>query len=188
MKTVTGTIFLVVVIFLLNSCAIFNGGKVLLAIKQIDQSSLSAENEIFERESGIQLVIVKRGLWSMQDNSKNKSIELYFLSLLNNDLVYSVNNNQNEFVTQIVQDNKIHIITNNQFNDFSDYEKAILLIVSTSTLALMTDTEYDQNNIKNMFFNFITSYDTEELPNIVKAQWYKNKNIILTSDGILVGK
>lgn len=159
---------------------------VLDAARQINQSSLSMENAKFEQESGIELVIVKRGLWSMQNTFKNKSIEQYFLCLLNNDLTYSLNKNQNEFIKQIIHDDKIHITTNNQFYNYSNYEKAILLIVSTSTLALMTDTSYNQNNIQNMFFNFITNYDTSELPNIVNSQWYKNKNIRLTSNGILI--
>ena len=122
----------------------------------------------------------------MQNTFKNKSLEKYFISLLDNNLTYSLNNNQNEFVKQIIQGEKINIMTNNQFINYSNYERAILLIASTSTLALMSDTSYNQSNTKNMFFKFIESYDSRDFPNIANAQWYKNKNITITADGILI--
>ncbi|MCL2211994.1 MAG: hypothetical protein FWB95_08745 [Treponema sp.] len=186
MKRALWLFSLMAIILLINSCVIFNGAAVWAAASQINKTSLSTENANFEKESGIELVLVKRGLWSMQDFSKNKAIKNYFLSLLNNDLTYSLNNSQNEFVKQTIQDDKINIITNNKFNNYSNYERAILLIVSTSTLALMTESNYNPNNVKNMFFKFITCYDTRELPNIVNAKWYKSKNIILTTDGIII--
>ena len=182
MKNVIGILCLLVIILIVNSCAIFGGG----IAGQINQSSLSPENTLFEQEYGIELVWVKRGLWSMQDTFRNKTINQYFLSLLDNTLTYSLNNNQDEFVKQVIQNDKINIIVRNQFSHFSDYERAILLIASTSTLALMSDTNYNQNNVPNMFFNFIASYSAREIPNIVNAQWYKNKNITITGDGVLI--
>jgi len=122
----------------------------------------------------------------MQNSFKNKSIEHYFLSLLDNNLTYLLNTSQNEFVKQTIQNEKILIVTNNQFNSYTDYERIILLIASTSTLALMSDASYNQRNTQNMFFSFIDSYDSRDIPNIVNTQWYKNKNITITSDGIII--
>jgi len=186
MKGVTGFLCLLIAILLINSCAIFSGGAVWAASNQINQSSLSAENEQFEQDYGIKLVIIKRGLWSMQNTYKNKSMEQYFLNLLNNNLTYTLNNDQDEFVKQVVQDDNINIIVKNQFSNYSDYERAILLIASTSALALLSDTGYNQNNVSKMFFNFIESYDTSELPSIVNSQWYKNKRITIKGDGIFI--
>ena len=186
MKFVKSIFCILAVLLLINSCAILSGGAVWAASRQIDDSTLSIENAAFEQESGIQLIVVKRGLWSMQNSFKIKSIELYFLSLLDNSLTYLLNTNQNEYVKQTIQNEKIIITTNNRFNNYSDYERAILLIASTSTLALISDTSFNQRNTQNMFFSFIDSYDSREIPNIVNSQWYKNKNITITANGIII--
>ena len=186
MKNAIFIFCLLTAFLLINGCAIFSGASVLAASNQIDRSELSADNAAFEQDTGIRLVVVKRGLWSMQNSFRNNTINKYFLSLLDNNLTYSFNNNQNELVRQIIHDEKINIIANNQFSFFSDYEKSILLIASTSTLALMSDAGYNQNNVPNMFFNFINSYDAADIPGIVNSQWYKNRNITITTDGILI--
>jgi|GEM_PF-6103023 len=186
MKIFLQILSLLITVLLINSCVLFNGLSVIVANKQINQSALSIENEIFEQEYGTELVFVKRGLWSMQDSFSNNSIKLYFINLLDNNLTYSLKNNQDEFVKQVNKDDKINIFVNNQFSNYSIYEKAILLIVSTSTLALMSDRSYNQKNVPNMFFNFIDSYDAKEIPNIINSQWYKSKNITITDDGIII--
>jgi len=186
MKFIKSIFCIIAILLLINSCVIFRGGAVWAAIIQIDKSTLSTENTAFEQESGIELVVVKRGLWSIQNSFKIKSVKHYFLSLLDNSLTYLLNTNQNEYVKQTIQNEKIIITTNNQFNNYSDYERAILLIASTSTLALISDTNFNQRDTQNMFFNFIHNYDLKEIPNIVNSQWYKNKNITITDDGIII--
>jgi hypothetical protein len=79
-----------------------------------------------------------------------------------------------------------HIVINAQFQDFTEYEKAILIIASTSTLALLRDTNFNQNEVQNMFFRFIEGYDENDISNIVNAQWFKDKNITITNNGIII--
>ncbi|MCL2186958.1 MAG: hypothetical protein FWB86_14085, partial [Treponema sp.] len=135
---------LMVIIFIINSCAVLSGVVVLQAMREIDQSTLSFENENFQSESGIDLTVVKRGLWSMQNTYRNNSIKMYYRSLLVNDLVFSLNNDQRELVRQNINGNNINITINTQFQNYSEYEKAIFLIVSTTSLALLHDTTFNR--------------------------------------------
>lgn len=174
-------------ILLINSCG---GLKVLSAIGQINKSELSAENEIFQQETNIQLIVVKRGLWSMQNQYKNKMIQSYFNKLLNNQLMYSVDNTQNEFAKQIVTENIKIFINGNIFQNYTDFEKEVLLIASTSTLALIEDTKFNKKEIPNMFFKIIKEYDEPsmnyDISGIINSQWYKEKKLILTDNGIIL--
>jgi hypothetical protein len=102
-------------------------------------------------------------------------------------LVFSVNGNQREFAQQEIRDNEeIGISINNQFQDYSKYEKLILIIASTSTLALRRDANFKQNEVPDMFFKFIASYDDGDIPGIINAKWYKDKNITVTDNGIII--
>jgi len=187
MKKMFQNFWLMAIIFTINSCALLGGAAVLQASREIDQSTLSSENENFQKESGINLTVVKRGLWSMQNTYRNSSIEIYYKSLLVNDLVFSLNNDQRELVRQNINGNDINIAINRQFQNYSEYEKEILLIVSTSSLALLRDNTFNRNDIPQMFFRFINEYDTREIPGIINAQWYKDRNITITNDGIIIG-
>jgi hypothetical protein len=174
-------------IFTVNNCVIFSGGAVLKAANEINASVLSAENESFQKEAEINLTIVKRGLWSMQSTYKNSMIELYYKSLLDNRLVYSVDNSKNEFAQQNHNNDTIGIVINGQYQDYTEFEKAILLIVSTSTLALLRDSNFNKNEVPNMFFKFIGEYNPSEILGIINAQWFKNKSITIIDDSIVIG-
>jgi hypothetical protein len=178
--------WLVSFIFIISSCSIARGAAVWNAVNEINASGLSAENEMFEQRTGIKLIYVKRGLWSMQSAYKNSMIDLYFKSLMNNSLVYSVNESKNEFVQQTITEGTINIVTNNRLQNYTDYEKAILLIASTSTLALLRDSNFNKNEVPNMFFKFIGEYDAKDIPGIINAQWFKSKNITVTSDSVII--
>jgi hypothetical protein len=154
MKKIIGAFGLMACIFTINSCALLGGVAVMQAGSEINQSVLSVENEKFKQEYGIELVIVKRGLWSMQSTFKNSMIELYYRSLLDNRLVFSFDSIRKEFAQQRITGDMISITINGQFQDFSEYEKAILIIASTSTLALLRDTNFKQDEVPNMFFRF----------------------------------
>ena len=186
MKRIFLIIGLMAIIFSINSCAIFRGGAVLQASREIDQSVLSIENEKFQQESGINLTWVKRGMWSMQNTFRNRLIEMYYRSLLSNDLVFIINNNQRELAKQSINDNNINIVINNQFQNYLEYERFVLLIASTSSLALLSDTNHNKNEITNMFFRFINEYNDGSIPGITNAQWFKDKNITITNDGIII--
>ena len=187
MKRIIQVLLVTTITLVISSCVIISGGAVLKASSEINKSVLSAENEIFQQESGINLIVVKRGLWSMQNSYKNKMINTYFNSLLNNQLVYSINNDQEEYAKQSFSGNNINIsIKISQNQNYTDYEKAILVIASTSTLALLRDTNYNKSNIPRMFFNFIQSYDDNDIPGITNTQWYKDKSISLTDNGIII--
>ena len=187
MKKIIGIFGLMACIFSINSCALLGGAAVMQASSEINKSVLSIENENFQQEYGIELIIVKRGLWSMQSTFKNSMIELYYRSLLDNRLIFSFDNVKREFAQQRIIDDRISIVINGQFQNFTEYEKAILIIASTSTLALLRDTNFKQDEVLNMFFRFIDEYDKRDIPNIISAQWYKDKNIIITNDGIIIG-
>jgi hypothetical protein len=183
----------IVFVFSLIACALFISSCAMLgASKTIDKSSLSIENEKFQEEAGLNLIHVKRGLWSMQNTFKNKFIAHYFENLLDNRIEYSIDNSQEEFAKQIISDEKINIsINTNIFQTYSGYEKAILLIASTSTLALFQDASYNKLQTKDMFYNFIYSYSNYEpatVPKIIEANWYKQKSISLTDNGIIINQ
>jgi len=181
-----GIFGLMACVFTINSCAILGGVAVLQAIGEIDRSALSIENENFQQEYGIELIVIKRGLWSMQSTFRNSMIQLYYRSLLDNRLVFSFNSDIKEFAQQVIIDDRINIVINGQFQDFTEYEKAILIIASTSTLALLRDTNFNQDKVQNMFFRFIERYDEKDIPNIVNAKWFKDKNITTTNNGIII--
>jgi len=187
MKQFKKCLILMVFVFTLNSCVLFSGGAVWQANNKITASTLSSENEDFQQKTGINLTSVKRGLWSMQSTFKNNMINSYFENLMDNNLIFSLDENQKEYAQQKTVDNIINITINNQFQSYTAYEKAILLIASTSTLALLNDPKFKKNEIPKMFFKFIESYDTNELPDIINSQWYKNKEILITDDGIIIG-
>jgi len=173
--------------FIINSCAIFSGGAVLQAINEINASVLSAENEDFQQKAGIELIVVKRGLWSAQSTHKNSMIKLYYKSLLDNHLVFSIDDSKKEFAQQKTIDNIINITINNQYQSYTKYEKEILLIASTSALALLNDSAFNKNEVPNMFFKIIGDYDAKEIPGIINAQWFKNKKLLITDDhGIII--
>jgi len=172
--------------FIINSCALFGGGAVLQAINEINASVLSAENENFQQKTGIELIVVKRGLWSAQSTYKNNMIKLYYKSLLDNNLVFSVDNSKKEFAQQKTIDNIINITINNQYQNYTKYEKEILLITSTSVLALLNDSNFNKNEVPNMFFKIIGDYDPAEIPGIINAQWFKNKKILITDDHSII--
>jgi len=180
--------FLVFCFLFINGCLVFRVGEIMHVNNKIEKSSLSEENKIFEKESGIELIVVKRGLWSMHNYSKNKVIYSYYESLLNNTLIYLLNIDQKEFVQQSFINETIRIQFNNQFQEYTEYENAILLITATSALALLKDSSFNKNEISNKFFDFIKSYNENELKNIIEAQWYKNKNITITDNGIIIGQ
>jgi hypothetical protein len=187
MKKYIGVFGLMACIFTITSCALLGGAAVMQASSEINQSVLSVENENFQQEYGIELIIVKRGLWSMQSTFKNSMIELYYRSLLDNRLVFSFDSIRREFAQQRIIDDMISIVINGQFQNFTEYEKEILIIASTSTLALLRDTNFKQDEIPNMFFRFIDEYDKTDIPNIISAQWFRGKNIIIANDGIIIG-
>ena len=186
MKKVIGIFGSMACIFTINSCVLLNGAAVMQASNEINRSVLSIENENFQQEYGIELIFVKRGLWSMQSTFKNSMIELYYRSLLDNRLVFSFDSAVREFAQQRIIDDEINIVINGQFQNFTEYEKAILIIASTSTLALLRDTNFNQNEVQNMFFRFIETYDKEDIPNIVNAQWFKDKNITIINNGVII--
>lgn len=91
MKSFIRIMWLTGFILTINNCVIFNAGAVLLANKEINATVLSTENEYFQQAAGINLAYVKRGLWSMQSTFKNKTIEKYYRSLLDNRLTFVLN-------------------------------------------------------------------------------------------------
>jgi len=187
MKKFIQILWLIGLILIINSCALFSGGAVLQAINEINASVLSAENENFQQKTGIELIVVKRGLWSTQSTHKNSMIKLYYKSLLNNNLVFSEDDNKKEFAQQKTIDNIIYITINNQYQSYTKYEKEILLIASTSTLALLNDSNFNKNEIPNMFFKIIGDYEAESIPGIINAQWFKSKKILITDEhGIII--
>jgi hypothetical protein len=186
MKKFIKILWLISFILIINSCVILRGSAVLLANNEINASVLSAENENFQQKAGINLTVVKRGLWSMQSTYKNSMIKLYYKNLLDNRLVFSVDDSKKEFAQQKTIDNTISIIINNQYQYYTEYEKAILLIASTSTLALLNDSSFNKKEVPNMFFKFIEEYDAIEIPGIINAQWFKNRNILIVDCGIII--
>jgi len=188
MKFLGKWLILAVFTITINSCVLFSGGAVWKAMNEINASSLSSENEEFQQKAGINLTVVKRGLWSVQSTHKNTMITSYYKNLLDNNLVFSLVENQKEYAQQKTIENKIIITVNNQFQSYTAYEKAILLVVSTSSLALLNDPNFKRNEIPNMFFKFIEEYEAEGLPDIINSQWYKNKEILITDNGgIIIG-
>jgi hypothetical protein len=184
---------LMVAVLAVTGCILLNGCMAMLGLNvwrvngEINRTALSAENEVFQRETGINIASVKRGLWSMQNAYRNKMIDLYFNSLMDNRLVFSVDGNQREFAQQEIRDNEeIGVSINNQYQNYSEYEKLIMVIASTSTLALRRDANFKQNEVPDMFFQFIKRYDDGDIPGIVNAQWYKDKNITVTDNGIII--
>jgi hypothetical protein len=154
-------------------------------------SVLSDENKLFQQESGISLTFVKRGLYSVNYEYQNSMIELYFGCLLNNYLVYVVDDSKAEFAQQRITEDTIWITINGQFQGYTYYEKCVLLVASTSALALLHDPDFNKNEIMNVFFNIIRDYnatnDGNGMPNILNAEWFKNRNFMLTDDSILIG-
>jgi len=187
MKKVIQILWLIGILFIINSCVIFNTFSIMSVNKEIIASVLSSENEDFQNKSGINLTYVKRGLWSMQSSYKNKMINFYFKSLMDNSLVYSLDENGKELAQQKITENTISIVINNQFQNYTEYEKSILLVAATSTLALLNDDNFNKNEVPNMFFNIFKHYDTEEIPGIINSQWYKDKKIVITNNGIIIG-
>ena len=179
---------LIVFILSNNSCILIDGIAVMAANGEIGRSVVSAENEDFQEKSGLNLVIIKRGLWSAQNTYWNKSIKKYYLNLLNNDLIFSLEQEQKEFALQVFQDDKTKIIINNQYQNYTGIEREILIITSTSCFALFSDDNYDQKNIPNMFFRIINGYSRNEIQGIIKSQWYKDKNVTVTKDGIIINE
>jgi len=187
MKKFIQILWLIGILFIINSCVIFNAFSIMSVNKEINASVLSSENEDFQKKSGINLTYVKRGLWSMQSSYKNKMINFYFKSLMDNRLVFSLDENVKELAQQKTIDNTIIIVINNQFQYYTEYEKSILLVAATSTLALLSDENFNKNEVPNMFFNFINSYDTKEIPGIINAQWFKDRKILITNNSIIIG-
>jgi len=177
---------MILFIITLNGCFISDTLSIMGAHKEIDKSKLSAENEIFEEKTGVDLTHVKRGLWSMHNEHHNKMINLYYKSLLNNRLVYCVDNTQSEIAKQISTDNGICIIVNNEFfQDYTQIEKEIFLIASTSALALSRDTEYDNNNVSNVFYKCNEDY-TPGNRNIINSQWFKERKVSVDGNGVVI--
>jgi hypothetical protein len=187
MKKIIGIFGLMACVLTINSCVLLRGAIVIQASSEINQSVLSIENENFQQEYGIELIVVKRGLWSMQSAFKNSMIELYYRSLLDNHLVFSFDSIKKEFAQQRIIGDMINIVINGQFQNFTEYEKAILIIVSASTLALLRDTNFKQDEVPDMFFRFIDKYDKKNIPNIISTQWFKDKNIMIIDDGVIIG-
>ena len=179
---------ILVVVISINSCAALRGAEIWRINAEIERSVLSVENEAFQQETEINLTIVKRGLWSMQSSFQKNIIYMYFRSLLNNTLAYSLDTNQKEFARQIIQNDEISISINDQYQNYSEFERAILLIASTSTLALLNDNNFNLNEAQSMFFRFIESYDPDSITGIVDAQWFRDRNVTVTGDGIIIGQ
>lgn len=180
---------IVCVCFVISGCVLIQGVGVWAAITEIDNSILSVENENFEQESGIDLTVVKRGLWSMQSTFNNKMINTYYKALLDNQLVYSINMTQAEYAKQTKTANNISIIINNSyFQDFTEFENALMLVASTSTLSLLQDNVSNKNDAKKLFFDIFDKYEHRDISNIRNAQWFKDKNISITDNGIIINQ
>jgi hypothetical protein len=105
---------------------------------------------------------------------------------MNYRLIFSVNEEQKEFAQQEIRDDGIKIFINNQYRDYSEFERFVMLLASTSTLALLRDTNFKQNEIPNMFFKFVNAYDDGSMPGITNAEWFKTRNITVTDNGIII--
>lgn len=183
MKKVSA-IMLITILFVISSCAALGGINVLAASSKINNTGMSEENRLFQQNSEINLTYTLRSLWSIQDSSKNKVIKLYFNSILENQLTYSINNDQKEIVSQTIVEDQINISVNiTLFQNYTDLEKSLLLAVSTASLALLQDEKTNSEQIPNMFIKFIDDWRYDGL---VNTQWYKEKAITLTDNGIIL--
>ena len=185
MKIFVRIILLAFCVSTITGCTILNVFAMLGAGSTINKTVLSEENENFQEITGIELIHVKRGLWSMQNEHRNKMMKHYYESLLDNKIVYTVDNSQNEFAKQVVNDDVISISINSDFlQDFTQLEKAIMLIASTSTLALLKDVNYNKN-IEFIFFKCIEGY-TPENKNITDSLWFRSRSVSISNDSVII--
>jgi hypothetical protein len=174
--------------FMIGGCAFFKGMAVIGINDEINNSQLSKENAEFERNTGVNLTVVKRGVWSMSSTYHNANIESYYNALISNDITFSVNENQKEFSRQTKNENKINITINGEYKKYTEIEKSVMIIVSTSTLALLKNQNTDKIKVQTMFFNFIDQYKNGyDINGIINSQWFKDKKVSITDDGIIIG-
>ena len=177
---------IIVCIFTINSCAILHSVNLMKGESKIDESVLSIENENFQQEVGLDLKVLKRRLFSIENGYRNRMITFYFDSFLNNHLVLSFDNEKNEFVQQQTSNDRINIVFNSQLQNYSEYEKEVLICVSIATLALLRDDNFNRNRFPKIFFDLIGVYERSKMPNIRNAEWFKKKNITIANDGITI--
>ena len=181
MKKVISAWLLIGSVFLFSNCVLFSGFSVLAAAGKINKATISEKNVQFQEESGINLVITMRALWSMQDSTRNKAVKNYFDKLLDNQITYHFDENQEITAQQTINDEMVNITVNGIFQNYSDLEKGVLLSALTGALALINDTAYDERKIVVMFFKFFEEYN---LPEIEKSAWFTDKNVRVQKNGL----
>jgi hypothetical protein len=177
-----------VLLTLVNGCAIIDGVSVLKANSEITKSELSSENESFEQESGINLTYVKRGLWSMQFDHRSRQIKAYFDGLMNNTVIFVFDPEQKEYARQKREGDTVFIIINRDFTDFSNLEKAVMLTAAVSSLAVLNDAGTNKTDAVNMFFKCINGYYPDDIPAIINSGWYKAKGVTVSLDSVTIQK
>jgi hypothetical protein len=183
-------VFLCVVCFI-SSCASF--------------PKTSPENVEFQNITGIDLAIVKRGLYSIAHEYKDAASQEIYDKLLKNIVTLKVDENQSELVkyvsetslstmpvngTELVlEKTNLFVTINGYYKDFSDIEKCVLLVGILSTVGLMNSPEAQAPDAAyiNRFYESINMYleSGYDVSGLVNDEFYRDKKVAVVDGGIM---
>ena len=164
-------VILVFSFFLLFSCA---------------SSPKSPENTQFQKDAGVSLTFVKRGLYSIPKQYNDTGFESYYNKLTNNQIIFSLNETQTEFAVFLNEDENMQIKINPMFIKYKDGSKNALITATAYAIGLLETGNTSLSVIEERFYNIISDYAKYgvDVSSIVKDEAFKDRKFKITNEGI----
>jgi hypothetical protein len=127
------------------------------------------ENSEYQKETGINLNFVKRGIFSMRPYPKNEVFENFFNKLMKNQVIFTVDAAQKEWALYESRDGCIYITTNDLYSKYNTSSKNALLTATVYAIGL-SEINTEPATVEDEFYWLIAFYqengvDTRDLVN-----------------------
>jgi hypothetical protein len=186
MRTILSLVVSVLVLApALSGCAFINGARALIVVNETLNAPVSAENELFEKDSGVLMLYARRGLYIASTLPEKPAVLDYYRKSLDNKIVYYLNPAQTEFAQWVIADDIITISFSPEIMQYDDNER-LILVSGTSAVFALLNAKNNKRNVKNMFFSHIDDFgeNIADTGALKTSQWYKTKQVTFAKDSI----
>jgi hypothetical protein len=143
------------------------------------------ENTDFQKETGMSLTFVKRGLYSIPKSYKDEGYADFYNKLVNNEIIFSVDEAQNEWALFKNENGIIYITLNGLFKKYNQGSNNALL-TSTVYIAGLIGIDMAPQIMETRFYDVIADYKKYgvDVSLIVKDDLFKDKRFKIMNNGI----
>ena len=149
-------------------------------------SPLPPENIEFQNKMGVNFTFIKRGIYSIPKEYNDIGFDDYYSRLVNNQILFSVNESQNEFAVFVDDGENILIKINPLLSKFSSGSKNVLLTATVYAIGLLKIGNTGLPVIEERFYKVISDYGNfgVDVSSILNDNMYKNHSFKITNKGI----